>query len=60
MEKEKAIEPLLTVADVADLLRVRPKRVYELPISSLSGRGHGELWVPTYSHTSKCCVSGTP
>jgi hypothetical protein len=32
MEKEKAIEPLLTVADVADLLRVRPKRVYELPI----------------------------
>lgn len=38
------LEPLLTAAEVARILGVRPKRVYELPIPQIRISEHAIRW----------------
>lgn len=41
------LEPLLTAADVARILGVRPKRVYELGIPAVRISEHALRWKPS-------------
>ena len=42
-----ALEPLLTAADVAEVLGVRPKRVYELGIPAVKLSDRALRWRPS-------------
>ncbi len=44
LEHLEPLEPLLTAAEVARILGVRPKRVYELPIPQIRISEHAIRW----------------